>query len=214
MTTLGVAIPCYEKHLRFLPRVLASIATQTLLPTMVAVSCSGVYAVELDSLAYPFPLKILTSPKPQNAAQNRNVAARALGDVDALLFFDADDIMHPQRVEAVAQAFQDPGCVLVVHNFAFKSDAEREDLVSRVFEDFEIQKGGVTLGKDCLVAARHIHHGHVSVRRETYNQRPFCEQDQFEDTPFCYRICCALGPSEHATYIATPLSIYDCPVPT
>jgi glycosyltransferase involved in cell wall biosynthesis len=116
--TIGVVIPCYKLHIPHLGRVLWSINNQTLLPDMVVVSCSS--SEDSDILYrdgdYKFPLKIYTHKECRNAAQNRNFGSQQI-TTDIISYFDADDVMHPQRIESIYKCFiLHPNTKLVIHS--------------------------------------------------------------------------------------------------
>jgi len=68
---------------------------------------------QLQNEPFPFSLTILASEAPQTSGTNRNLAADAAAALspqpDILSFFDADDVMHPRRCEAIVRAFQQEG---------------------------------------------------------------------------------------------------------
>jgi glycosyltransferase involved in cell wall biosynthesis len=95
---IGVAVPCYIGHVNQLLHLLDSLENQTVLPDKVVVSSSSTEELHICK-KYSFPLAIITCINKKNAAENRNIAASKLLDMDYITFFDADDIMHPQRIE-------------------------------------------------------------------------------------------------------------------
>lgn len=116
MTTIGVAIPCYGPHIAKLAPLLQSIEAQTRRPDQVVIMCSGARAADVAQVDrnWSFPLDIQTRTDRRNAAQNRNAAARIL-TTDLVSYIDADDRMHPQRLEIVTQVFRDTGVQVVLH---------------------------------------------------------------------------------------------------
>lgn len=106
----SVAIPCYYKHFKYLPTLLESLTQQTCLPDEVVISLSQVEQMtseEIDLLEggpWPFPVKIIRRVGQFMEGANRTTAAQCCSS-DVILCVDADDIPHPQRVEAVLQLF-------------------------------------------------------------------------------------------------------------
>ena len=116
MLTIGVAVPCYGPHVSSLPALLESVANQTFPPAHVVVSSSDTPEApsELLNRRWPFKLDILVRAERRNAAQNRNAAARAL-HTDLISFIDADDTMHPQRLEIITHVVGATGVDVVLH---------------------------------------------------------------------------------------------------
>lgn len=104
--TIGIVIPCYKPHIGLLGRLLWSINNQTRKPDIVVVSCSSSEESDIiyKDTDYNFSLKIFTHKEKMNVAQNRNFGARQL-NTDIITFFDADDIMHPQRIEIIHKCY-------------------------------------------------------------------------------------------------------------
>ena len=113
---IGVAIPCYYGHIERLYDLLDSIEKQTILPTKVVISISSTSKFNLNK-TYSFPLSVIITVDKQNAAKNRNIAALNLLDMDYITFIDADDIMHPQRIEFLLKGFQTYDSDIILHNY-------------------------------------------------------------------------------------------------
>lgn len=108
--TSSVAVPCYYKHFKYLPGLLHSLMQQTSLPDEVVISLSQVENLngnELDQLEsgpWPFSVRIIRREGVHMEGSNRTTAARHCRS-DIVLCIDADDIPHPQRIEAVVELF-------------------------------------------------------------------------------------------------------------
>ena len=113
---IGVAIPCYYGHISNLINLLDSIQSQSILPDKVVVSCSSTSIFE-NNKKYSFPLRIIVTKERKNAAQNRNIAAAQLDTMDLITFIDADDIMHPQRIEVLLLVIQNYNSDIILHNY-------------------------------------------------------------------------------------------------
>jgi glycosyltransferase involved in cell wall biosynthesis len=213
MSTIGVAIPCYKHHIPHLKRCLDSIEAQTVKPTEVIVACSSSKSSDIpfSSYNYSFALRILPRPERYNAAENRNYAAQFI-TADIVSFFDADDEMHPQRLEAIRQAFhQYPGLDIVLHSFLEGEETKRPFEHHSTF-DFKPQ----TLKKaptGCAIYAPNwnarIHHAQVSVNRFILGRIQFKEDpgnERREDAIFCGDVL-AMDNCQNV-YISTPLSKY------
>jgi glycosyltransferase involved in cell wall biosynthesis len=213
MSSIGVAIPCYKFHIPSLKRCLDSIEAQTVKPKEVVVACSSSKSSDIpfSSYNYSFTLRILPRPERRNAAENRNYAASFL-TTDILSFFDADDEMHPQRLEAIQQAFhQNPSLDIVLHSFLEKDENKQSFETHATFnlQPQSLQKApsGCAIYKPNSNAR--IHHSQVTVSRFAYGRIQFKEDpgnERREDAIFCGDILGMEGCQN--VYIATPLSKY------
>ena len=99
--SVTVVVPCSHKHVQHLSGLVAAYQAQTRKPDQIVVAVSGCAASSVPRLA----AEVVHSPDRQTAGRNRNRASDlARGDI--LLYQDADDLPHPQRVEIVAGLFE------------------------------------------------------------------------------------------------------------
>ena len=208
---IGVAIPCFDKHLTYLFLLLDSIETQTVLPDKVCVSCSSTVSFP-SSRKYSFPLEIVLTNEKRNAAQNRNIAMDRLRDMDYISFMDADDIMHPQRIEVLRNVFEEQNCQMILHNYQNGTNTEFrpvEDIEVRVNTMKPTVSGGTTHIEHHKFLQQHIHHSQVSVQRSIVDLVRFPEEPEFhrrEDSAFCNRVIKL--PNVNHVYIVNALSYY------
>ena len=213
--TIGVAIPCYKPHIPQLLRLLQSLNAQTRLPDQVVVSCSstdaaaaaaaGVSPLRLPE-AVAYPLEVLVHADRKNAAENRNLAAARLR-TDYISFLDADDVMHPRRLEAIGQHLD---CDIVMHAFHhIRRDGECE---WRDYDAFEVLPNVLSRRWGGWVAApapHEVHNAHCTVRRDVWDRVRFNEAPEFErreDSEFSGSI--VASPGVTTKFIANPLSKY------
>ena len=208
---IGVAIPCFDKHLTYLFLLLDSIEAQTVMPDKVCVSCSST-ATFPSSRKYSFPLEIVLTNEKRNAAQNRNIAMDRLRDMDYISFMDADDIMHPQRIEVLRNVFEEQNCQMILHNYQNGTNTEFrpvEDIEVRVNTMKPTVSGGTTHIEHHKFLQQHIHHSQVSVQRSIVDLVRFPEEPEFhrrEDSAFCNRVIKL--PNVNHVYIVNALSYY------
>ena len=95
-----MVIPCAPRHVVLLEPLMTLLDCQTSKPDEVVI------AGTIPRLsARPFPIRNVPTEPRANAARNRNFGtARAVGDV--VLYQDADDVPHPQRIEIVRRLFE------------------------------------------------------------------------------------------------------------
>ena len=151
---------------------------------MVVVSCSSVNPGDIPShtYKYSFPLRIIGHKDRKNAAQNRNVAASSL-DTDIISFFDGDDEMHPQRLEAIKEAFsRNPALDIVLHSYL--ADEETKPPFKHLDK--------ISMQPQCLAKSptgcaiyihnwsERIHHSQVTVSSFVFSRIQFKENQSYE----------------------------------
>jgi hypothetical protein len=192
---IGIATPCYKRHLPLLKRFLDSVEAQTVKPYHVVISCSSTKTAELPKLQrYTFPIKFVTHEKRLNAAQNRNIAADILLGLGSthLSFFDCDDVMHPQRLEAIQKAFLlFPAPKIVLHSYSTTEAEVKEDF--KLYETFDFVSNHLQRSSTGCALLRtnelaRIHHSQVSIVKRIFEQVRFMETKPYErkeDAIFC-----------------------------
>ena len=111
--TIGIAIPSYGEHVKYLENLLDRISMSTVLPKQVSVSVSS-FDGELTFKDYPFELIITNTSEFKNTSQNRNIAASKL-TTDIISFIDSDDLPHIKRNEFLLDSIKQ-GSKIIVHN--------------------------------------------------------------------------------------------------
>ena len=172
---IGVCIPTYKNHLPFLERCLDSIQDQTVQPTVVSISASSI-TEPITLKPRPFPVKLLTTPNQQFAAENRNKAAEQILDqTDILSFIDGDDEMVFNRLEYVLKAFQETKADFVLHSFVdlkepYQTKPVPESTYRCLKNPFTVNTAmyaGLELPSVENIAGQHslppIHNGHLSL---------------------------------------------------
>lgn len=212
---IGIAVPCYKYHIPVLKRFLDSVETQTRKPDFVVVSCSSSTQEDIPKdYTYSFPFQIIVTQTRLNAAQNRNLAADQLIKLGCsyISFFDCDDVMHPQRIEAILEAFHRyPESKIVLHSFwGLEPELEEE------FEEYSdfiiipntIIKDPIGHGVVSKISSHRIHHSQITVSKDIFEQVRFRQDKKYErgeDSEFCADI---IKMSVNTGYICNPLSKY------
>lgn len=207
--SIAVCIPSCGKHLHYLRRCLDSIEAQTVKPTKVIVSCSSTVLTSLQYDGYSFPVTLLLTRDPKNAAENRNRTIE-YADTDIVTFIDVDDTMHRERIEFILQAFSNP-CDIVLHAFSFSSIPDTS-MNPFIFYDALIKAPtgcAMIKGSRPHLATISIAHAHVSVRRNILDLVKFPEETEYTlktDSIFCGRVLSL--PDIRSAYILNPLTHY------
>lgn len=213
--SLGVAIPTYSKHYPFLQSLLENIASSTVKPDMISVSCSSMIQTdEVHSNVNGVPVVISYSRRTLNPSQNRNRAIAKL-NTDFVTLIDGDDLMHPQRIEYIKNTFdQHPEIDGLYHSYKHSPLANRNDpfdtLEPPVFmANVELNPSGLGLVVPKESGGTYdIHHAHGTFRRRILQRFPFDERPEYK----------YMEDSVHATilgrngiklgYLANPLTRY------
>ena len=155
-------------------------------------------------------MEIIITEDHKNASQNRNIAANYLNDMDYITFMDADDIMHPQRIEILLKIFQETECDIILHNY-FTHDYtfnKIENIDMRTDSLVQAYWGAIIHKEDKYNYVEHIHHSQVSIKRNIFDIIKFPEDLILgEDSIFCHKIF-GLPNVKHA-YIKNELSFYS-----
>ncbi|CAE7674843.1 gyg-1, partial [Symbiodinium sp. CCMP2456] len=124
---LSVVIPCTLRDAKrkfALRDLLETVLEQTLHPLEVVLALSDASTAEATALERKLtrvlgsiPLIVDAVEGSASAAENRDRGLRrARGDI--LSVFDADDLMHPQRIELISKAFfSTPGLKMLLHSY-------------------------------------------------------------------------------------------------
>lgn len=206
---IGVVIPCYVGHIKMLTELLDSIENQTVKPDKVVVSCSSTNSISVKE--YSYPLIIVTTNQKLNAAKNRNIAASQLSDMDLITFIDADDIMHPQRIEILLDIFNKTNCDIVLHNFIVDNNNFQEIVnIDYKINTLERCPSGCLRHKDRnLWNIQPIHHSQSTIKKQIFDIVKYPEEIEYnrrEDSIFCNRVL-SLDNINHV-YVTNQLSCY------
>jgi len=125
--TTSVIIPCVARHFVWMSGILEAYQNQTVIPNEIvlvfseAEKINDVDIAKLEKGLWDFNLKIIKRNGVFLEGENRNVAMdNASGDI--LIFSDADDIPHPQRVEIVKHIFENYEVEHIIHALTFQRD--------------------------------------------------------------------------------------------
>jgi hypothetical protein len=176
---IGVAIPCYINHFSLLPSLIDNISKSTVPPDQIAVSCSSWTHNHRTNTTYNgVPVSIQYSKKVLNQATNRNIAGGMLNTL-LISFIDADDLMHPSRLEYVIRAFKEGPYHAIYHDYTWEPNSHYSTPFESM-DDFNLVLNPVvpdptTVGLKVQDSSYALHHAHVTVRRDVFNRFKFDE---------------------------------------
>jgi hypothetical protein len=208
--SFGLAIPIVGYHSKYIPELLSLILKSEVLPDEVSI-CISSSNITFENLNYPFKLIITQTKYFQNAAQNRNTAARKL-NTDIISFFDADDIPHIKRISYLMNAF-DLGANVVVHNF-FQSSIRDIDFSDSKIEQINYFPNSINSNNSKYpfpvsnTLWQKYACGHISIKRKMFIKFRYNESKLYlrrEDAEFASRL---VKNNIFISYINNELSLY------
>jgi hypothetical protein len=169
--------------------------------------CSGSTPedIPIEYSYYSYPLEIITRIDVRNQAENRNQGSACM-DTEFVSYFDADDVMHPQRIETICKYIRNADILL----HSFKIDNTLFNVIQRPIVYADLLMRGPT---GCVVFKpdwnKHIHHSQSTIRRNMFELVKFNEDANItrrEDSLFCGDIVNL--PGVRNIYIEETLSWY------
>ena len=146
---ISVVVPCAHSHVQHLPGLVAALHAQTRKPDQIVVVISGCLLSALPHL----DAEVVHSPDRQTAGRNRNRGSSASrGDV--IIYQDADDLPHPQRVEIIAGLFEKYQIEHLMHFYDRSAEQAHELALKKAAKRTTYRKkarvGGVTNGNPAI----------------------------------------------------------------
>lgn len=176
---LGVAIPCYEGHFNLLPALIENISTSTVRPDHIAISCSSwKHNLRTNTQYKGIPLSIQYSRQKLNQATNRNIAGSML-KTKYISFIDADDLMHPSRIEYILKAFDSGPYEAIYHGYSSEHSTHSGDPF-KPMDSFKLSSEKMVIDPNAYglkvgETNYEIHHAHVTVKQEVFKKFKFNE---------------------------------------
>ena len=225
--SIGIIVPCIPRDIEKLSRLFESLKQQTKQPDEVVVSLSDTTESDgkkiEEKLRSQFPslnVNIIPYPERANAAKNRNMAA-AVSQSEYLSFIDADDSMHPEKLELIAGTFVKTGAQMIIHGFTKKFykniPLEKKALIiegEQLYKIAEVQSRDYIILRSVfpIYSKYLIHAGHPTLLKSLYikiKQREDKLYARCEDSKFIRDVMNYLGKKDQTiTYLDLPLTEY------
>jgi hypothetical protein len=202
---VGVCIPCIGTHIQYLRKCIDCINNQIVKPDIISISISSYNGEYIDYKSDIVTVLQMTKEK-RGASENRNIAAKNIyKNVDILTFMDADDFMHPQKIQQIKKHFIETGADCFVHEFLEypkKNYFEFNDLRfcwPQIQGRFSLYNHITTNDINCnrvifydKVSNTHINHtnGHLTCKINVWEKFPWPEEHNYigEDSEYNYRL--------------------------
>ena len=117
---ISIVIPCGPTHVSFLYNLLHEFMKQTLYPNEVVISISESDRVDqkefirLENLKLPFSIILIKNLDKKTPGENRQIGSDHC-NYDYIIYQDADDIPHKQRIEIMNYVFQNFNANHITH---------------------------------------------------------------------------------------------------
>lgn len=193
----SVVVPCSHKHVRLLPELLDFLGKQTRLPDEVVVALSG-----CEVPAVSAGVRILNSAVPCTAGMNRNRGSdAATGDI--IIYQDADDVPHPQRVEIIAGIFESYEAEHLMHGYIYTRGSIEVPVMQR--SSIEEAVARCTYRSEPAPSTQ-VTNGEVAIARALFDSVRWPEDPSMgEDMRFNQA---AYGQSKQTVTLDLPLVVY------
>lgn len=201
---ISVCITCWRGDVHLAPRCLEFFQRQTRLPDEIVVSANGIppwrrrgYLDEFKELV-SCDVKLVSTWKRLTPAGARNMGFPACrGDI--IVFFDVDDLPHPEKIRFTEFIFTRHDLDLLAHDYLLKQplavfdnqpevDCETVPVTSDVIVDPDPRSTNVLPLKPDASGHYDMHQAHVAVKRSVLDRIRFNESQTFfrrEDGKFC-----------------------------
>lgn len=219
LSNISVCIPAIPSDWKAgsLRRCLKSIQRQTLQPFSVIVAISeatdGVANAihdEYSSFLSPVPLIITHTEGVALAGPNRNAAAY-VATSSILTFIDADDVMHPQRIEILSEAFRlNPELELLMH--AYSAEEAILNTVLHV-DDSKVMYAQELCELERTTRSAHLwlhvrmHHAQPTVKSSVFRKFWYGNEYRIEDSTLVRKMVASLACNKN-----TSVMFYDLPL--
>ena len=189
---LSVCIPCHINHADHLKNILSDLSIQTKKPHEIVIFLKPFLSSNLNFLHGQFDeteLKIITSCEESTMGFAKNKCAeQSSGDI--LCFMDADDRIHPQKLEFVEKIFTSQTCDAMIHNYSMNNvsifnKTLDNPLIGNCFDHVT----GTGVDNDLDIP---LHFAHCSVKKDVYLLNKFNENwDSYraDDAYFVKSLC-------------------------
>lgn len=118
VVSLTIAVIAVPDHARFLPGLMSNLQKGIGPGDQVVLILSGFSAKCSRKLGLVIPETVCSIRVPhQSAGRNRNIAW-SVSSAEVISFHDADDLYHPQRLEAVKRVFRDKSVDAFFHSYS------------------------------------------------------------------------------------------------
>ena len=215
LTTISICIPCFPRDAAKLEKLINSINKQSVLPNTIIIAHSEMSEIDARKLedkylSNPIKVVVISTPKQQWAAGNRNMAT-SINTNDYITFIDADDTMFPNRIQILLDIINKYNPFSIIHNFTTDSNYKYNNKIKDIKlgkEVYDISKKDKTLHLSSI----QVHHGHITIHKDVIKnikQNITKKYRRGQDSKFVRDILEYYGRNDNTmVYIDIPLTYY------
>ena len=228
VSDVSLAIPALAEdfHFGWLQQVVGNIKQQSVRPREVIFVLSNTTDSEAKTISRylkytlrPIRTLVTSSKFLSSPGKSRNRALQ-LAQGEIVSFFDADDTMHPHRLEVIARAFEaSVSLQMVLHGLKYPGENLAMDVTytsaHKVYRDELCEAHRQTLPLHAWLTSDifrfEVAHGHLSIRKGLSNTFMFTEDMIGEDCGFVRSVLqtvCSQESRIAALYLDVPLTTY------
>jgi len=193
--TVTVGIPCIPKHVQYLSELIQNINEQELLPKEIIISLSesneddGILLEQkLNDISYS-SIRVITSKDKKYAGENRNICGQYC-NTGLISFIDSDDLMCPSRIKVVEEVFDRENYDVLFHNYTNSQLKCSNDYgkINRKEVTTKQYYSNNTSDETKSVLLENVHHGHLTIRKDTLKKYPIDIHGYGEDTRYLHKL--------------------------
>ena len=204
---ISIVIPLYPPHFSYIPKILNQLEKQTIQPDEIIIAASEVINQdELKKNINNDKIILITSKDKQPVGINRNMGMN-VANGDIILFMDADDIYHNEKIEITKYFFSNYNCDLFLHSYhplfrkfynkfiemklptIKKNNEYLEDtelLYSQTFINSRDREKELGIKGDTNIKSKiAIHHGVIAINKKIKEKYKYTDMIAGEDGKFC-----------------------------
>jgi glycosyltransferase involved in cell wall biosynthesis len=213
MNTISLCITAFDQDYNLIPYLLEQFKEQTVAPTEIILYISGINSLDLPNKLSikntDIPINTIFSSKRTIQSIARNVCS-SIASQDIVIFFDVDDLPHPQKIEATKHIFNKYNPDFLVHSYIQSYNRELTNFTNININNINIKTNLALNNKNTNLMCEDlpIHHAHIAVKKTVFSNVRFNESPKFyrtEDGKFCQDL---LLNNYNGAYYTEPLVQY------
>lgn len=193
---ISIIIPCTSKHILYLENLIKIYEKQTVIPDEIVIIISGIemsFNTQSELFSKKIEVIIKVFPEKRFAGINRKTGAfMATGDI--LIFQDADDLPHNQRVEVIKNIFEKEKCFHLLHGWEYDNNInlDIDNIKTYLSKDVFIVKRKKLLRSFMYTCSykniNRIHNGAFSIDKRIINKIEWSDKRKGQDLETNYNI--------------------------